>query len=241
MRVSIHQPHYLPWLPYLGKIVQSDIFILLDDVEFTRNGWQNRNKIKTAQGPLVLTVPVKHKLGQWIQQVEVSDQSWRKKHWASFQQAYRKAPYFEQYRAELEAFWSVPWQGLSQPCCSMIEWLLQKLEVAPKVLRSSQLQVESRSSQRLVQLVKAAGGSGYLSGRHALQAYLDPHVFEPEGLELTLFDWSCPAYPQLHGEEFLSNLAALDALLNLGPKKTLQIAREGGRVERFSSDKPGTF
>lgn len=235
VRVSIHQPHYLPWLPYLGKIASSDCFVILDDVEFTRNGWQNRNKIKTAQGPLVLTVPVKQKLGQHISQVEVADNGWRKKHWASLQQAYRKAPFFAPYEADLQGFYANPWPNLVDPCSAMIEWLLATLGLPIQVVRSSTLGITSTSTRRLVDIVRQVGGDGYLSGSHALQAYLDPQVFADESMPLHLFDWSCPTYAQLHGG-FTANLAALDCLFHVGPERTREIALQGSSQRVYGQD-----
>lgn len=234
MRVSIHQPHYLAWLPYLGKIVQSDCFVLLDDVEFTRNGYQNRNRIKTAQGPLVLTAPVKQKLAQKILEVEVPDNGWRKKHWASIQQAYRKAPYFERYQSELKAFFAEPWPNLADPLCAMLEWLVKALGCDIRVVRSSTLGIQTTSSRRLVEIVRALGGTSYLSGSHALQAYLDADVFQDDGLDLELFDFKCPVYPQLHGE-FIGNLAALDSLFNVGPEATRELTRQGGSIRIYTT------
>lgn len=237
MRVSIHQPHYLAWLPYLGKIARSDVFIILDDVEFTRNGYQNRNRIKTAQGPLTLTAPVKQKLAQKIMDVAVAEDGWRKKHWASIQQAYRKAPYFKRYEAEVHAFYAEPWANLTDPVSAMLEWLIGAVGHKARVLRSSSLDVTSSSTQRLVELVRAVGGTSYLSGAHALQAYLDPTIFEQNGMPLELFDWNCPTYAQIHGE-FVPNLAALDALFNVGPEATLELARQGGRIRVYDAPDP---
>lgn len=229
MRVSIHQPHYLAWLPYLGKIMHSDCFVLLDDVEFTRNGYQNRNRIKTAQGPLTLTVPVKQKLAQKICEVEVPDGGWRKKHWASLQQAYARAPFFERYRRELADFFDAPWSDLAGPTCAMLEWLMAALGGGVRVVRSSSLGIETTSTQRLVDIVRNLGGTSYLSGSHALSAYLDAEVFRSNGLALELFDFNCPVYPQLHGD-FEGNLATLDALLMLGPEATRELVQRGGSV-----------
>ena len=229
MRVSIHQPHYLAWLPYLGKIMHSDCFVLLDDVEFTRNGFQNRNRIKTAQGPLVLTVPVKQKLSQKILQVEVPDDGWRKKHWTTLQQAYAKAPFFAAYREPLQSFFAQPWPNLADPTCAMLEWLLEALGGGIRVVRSSSLGIETSSTQRLVDIVRAVGGTSYLSGAHALQAYLDPAIFQANHLPLELFDFSCPVYTQTFGD-FVPNLAALDALFQVGPETARELARQGGSV-----------
>lgn len=200
---------------------------------FTRNGYQNRNRIKTAQGPLTLTVPVRQKLAQKILDVAVPEDGWRKKHWASIQQAYRKAPYFNDYEAQLGAFYAEAWANLSDPVSAMLEWLIGAVGHRARVVRSSSLGVSSSSTQRLVELVRAVGGSSYLSGAHALQAYLDPAVFEQNGMALELFDWSCPEYAQLHGE-FVPNLAALDALFNVGPEATLELARQGGSIRAYS-------
>lgn len=234
MLVTIHQPHYLPWLPYLGKIASSDAFILLDDVDFTRNGWQNRNKIKTAQGPLVLTVPVEQKLGQTIQHTRVSPGNWQRKHWSSLRQAYAQAPHFAHYAQQLEAFYTSPWQELCGPVCDMITWLMGQLGMSQKVVRSSELQISTSSTQRLIDLVKAVGGTGYLSGSFALSAYLEPDLFAAQGLELQLYDWKCPEYSQLHPQPgFVTNLATLDALFNVGPQATLSLLHEGSRLRSY--------
>ena len=99
MKISIHQPQYIPWLPYFLKIANSDCFIFLDSVDFQKNGIQNRNKIKTAQGEQWLTVPVKQHLGQKIYDTAIDDsKNWKKKHWQTIKQCYSKAPLFSLYR-----------------------------------------------------------------------------------------------------------------------------------------------
>ena len=234
MVVSIHQPHYLLWLPYLSKIVHSDSFIVLDDVEFTKNGYQNRNQIKTSQGALVLSVPVKQKLAQTIEQVQVLDDGWRKKHWSSIRQAYARAPFFSTYEAELASFYEEPWPNLVEPVTAMTVWLLQALRLSIPVVRSSSLAVKTSSSQRLVDLVRKVGGDTYLSGSFALSAYLDPLAFQGSGVALQLFDWSSQPYQQLHSSRgFVPNLAALDALLNLGPEATVELLKSGGRSRLY--------
>src|ERR1039458_5289923 len=98
MLVSVHQPHYLPWLRYPESIARSDLFIVLDDADFNRNGWQNRNKIKTRQGSHILTVPVHQKLKMPICEVEISAQPWGRKHWLTLTQTYSSAAYFGLYK-----------------------------------------------------------------------------------------------------------------------------------------------
>ena len=110
MRVSIHQPQYLPWLPYFQKIEESDLFIFLDNVDFQKNGLQNRNQIKTANGAQWLTVPVKQSLGQKIVETRIANSNlWRKKHWQTIRQNYGKAQAFSQYERQLEHFYTRDW------------------------------------------------------------------------------------------------------------------------------------
>lgn len=230
MLVSIHQPHYLPWLPYLAKILASDLFIVLDDVMFTRNGWQNRNRIYAAQGPQLLSVPVKQKLGQLLHATEVLEDGWRRKHLASLQQAYSKAPQWATLGPELTRFYADPWPDLATPLCAMLEWHLEKLGCSIPMVRSSELGVSTQSTQRLVDLVRKVGGSAYLSGSFALEAYLDPEVFAREEMPLWLFDWECPEYSQGPRPTFVPNLATLDALLWEGGAACRSLLQKGAKT-----------
>ena len=106
MKVSIHQPQYLPWPPYFKKIDEADLFIILDSVDFQKNGLQNRNQIKTSQGAHWLTVPVEQHLGQKISEVRIQNSpNWRKKHWQAIQQNYSKAPFYSTYIEELRGIY----------------------------------------------------------------------------------------------------------------------------------------
>src|SRR5436190_10333101 len=98
MLIAIHQPHYLPWLRYFEKIARSDIFIVLDDVQYEKNGFQNRNKIKTGQGWMYLTVPVRKPTQRPLVEIEIDNGiGWREKHRRALEMNYCKAPYFERY------------------------------------------------------------------------------------------------------------------------------------------------
>jgi hypothetical protein len=235
MLVSIHQPHYLPWLPYLSKVLNSELFVVLDDVAFTRNGWQNRNRIKTAQGPHILTVPATQKLGDTIREVSVPDNGWRKKHWSTLSQAYTRAPHWGEYRQALEDFYSPPWPDLTGPVHDMLKWHFKALERPVPSILSSSLNVQSTSTRRLVEIVRAVGGTGYLSGSFALEVYLDPREFAAAGLDLWLFDWKCPEYSQLYPSQgFSPNLACVDALLCLGSAGCNEILQQGGSLRRYA-------
>lgn len=222
MIVAIHQPHYLPWLRYFEKMARCDVFVALDDVEFTRNGWQNRNRILTARGPLTLTVPVQHKLGQRICDVRLADGAWARKHEATLAQAYRGLD------EDLKALYRTPWETLVELNMAMLDWHMRRLGLTTPVVRSSELGVPGRATERLVHLVKAVGGTSYLTGAYAIGVYLEPRLFEEAGIGLKIFEWTCPEYPQrLPG--FHKDLATVDLLLTHGDESR-RILASGARV-----------
>src|ERR1043166_1099702 len=155
MLVSIHQPHYLPWLRYFEKIARSDVFILLDDVQYEKNGFQNRNKIKTAQGWSYLTVPVRRPTQRCIRDIELVDDGWREKHRRAIEMNYRRAPFFAKYWPELEAIYRHEWANLGELNAGMLTVFLHQLEIGTRVERSSALSVQGQSSERLVDLCRA--------------------------------------------------------------------------------------
>ena len=111
MILAIHQLHYLPWLRYFHKIASADVFVVLDNIQFNKNGWQNRNKIKTDQGELILTVPVLHKMGQSLAEVEIDNkQPWRRKHWGAISNHYRKATFFKEHEPFLRGIYEKDWR-----------------------------------------------------------------------------------------------------------------------------------
>src|SRR3990170_6236967 len=98
MLAAIHQLHYLSWLRYLEKVARADVFVVLDDVQYTKNGFQNRTKIKQASGWMYLTVPVRAHAGQHLREVECAPvPGWRERHWGALQSNYGRAPYFGQH------------------------------------------------------------------------------------------------------------------------------------------------
>ena len=217
MLVAIHQPHYLPWLRYFEKIARADVFILLDTVQFTKNDWQNRNKIKTAAGPTVLTVPVHAKLGQPLKDIRIDNSApWRKKHASTLRQSYAKAPFFDLVCPLVERTYSREWTFLNELNRSMLDGVLELLGVGTRVVAASEFDVDGEATERLVNLIEAVGGRRYYSGAYAAEAYLDVDLFARAGIGLELQHWQAPTYSQLHGP-FIPDLAILDLLMNCGP------------------------
>lgn len=234
MLISIHQSHYLPSLDYVDKIARSDLFVVLDDVDFTRHSWQNRNRLKSAEGSTLLTVPVLHKLGQKISDVRIRpDRHWRRKHWRTIQHLYGSAPFFEQHGPALKSFYERDWERLYELNDAMLRWTLKAAGITTPVVRSSELKVAARSTERLVRLVRKAGGTGYLSGRVALEQRLDVDLFAKAGTKLHVQHWRSPQYPQRYSKVgYVPDLAFLDLLLMKGPDAVRQLAR-GSYVEPF--------
>ncbi len=229
MLVSIHQPHYLPWLRYVDKLARSECFLLLDDVQYCRGGWQNRQYVKTAFGRQLLTVPVHERFGGRVCDVRIAGDSWRRKHWQTLLQSYGRSEFWD---PSLEVFFNVAADSLSAFSAAMLSHLLEQLAVQVPVLCTSRLDVRSTATQRLIDLVKAVDGTAYLTGAHALQEYLDPTRFKDQKIALYLYEWTCPRYAQRHGE-FIPDLATLDLLLSEGPERAREVLSEGGRVRRY--------
>lgn len=217
MLVGIHQLHYLPWLRYMEKIARCDVFIVLDNIQFNKNGWQNRNRIKTAQGEFLLTVPVLAKAGQRLDEVSIENSAlWGKKHWRTIEQSYRKAPYFSDYSGFLEDTYAASWETLNSLNRHMLEYYVDALGICTRIAYSSELDVPGEATERLINLIRAVDGTHYYSGAFALETYLDAGMLKGAGIELELQEWAAPHYPQLYGT-FIPDLSIVDLLMNCGP------------------------
>jgi len=218
MKVSIHQPQYLPWLPYLLKIEESDLFIFLDTVDFQKNGLQNRNRIKTAQGGQWLTVPVNQRLGQKIREVQIENASgWRRKHVQTIQQCYGKAGAFDEFAGDLDALYAREWQELSELNIELTMLMLKWMGITTPTTRSSRMSATGAASELVLNLCREAGATCYVSGTGG-KDYLDEAAFRQAGVEILYRGPVLPeSYPQLYPNAgFLNDLSALDLLLNCG-------------------------
>ena len=219
MKVAIHQPQYIPWLPYFCKIDECDLFIFLDSVDFQKNGLQNRNQIKTAQGAQWLTVPVRHRLGQKINEIGIEDGSgWRRKHWQTLRQAYGKAAAFANYEAELAAVFEKPWARLSDLNIEITAMMMRWMGISTPTATSSTMQAKGTASDLVLNLCLEAGATHYVSGTGGLN-YLDADAFAAAGVGLDFRPAVFPGtYPQQHQRAgFLNDLSAVDIVLNCGP------------------------
>jgi len=224
MIVAIHQPQYLPWLGYFDKMQQADVFCYLDNVQYKKNEWQNRNRIKTAGGWQWLTVPVSYRFPQKINEVKINHAAkWAHKHLQALLTNYSKAPFYKEYIDRFENAYTKKYEKLSDLNIHLIEMLRDILGLSQKAtLIASQLSTSTDPTRRLIELCRAAGGDTYLAGRDGAR-YMDLDLFADSGIKVVFQDFNHPAYPQLFGN-FESHLSVVDLLFNCGPE-SMEIIR----------------
>jgi len=226
VKVAIHQPHYLPWLGYLAKWCAADVFVFLDTVQYEKNGWQNRNRIRTAAGAHWLTVPVHAHLGTPIAEVPVdATQPWRARHLRAIEHAYARAAHLATHHAGLRALLDVQWTQLARLAVASAEWLARALGITTPVRLASSLGVDGEDATgRLVEICKAVGADTYLAGGHGTR-YMDAERFRAAGIRVLYQHYEHPVYAQQHGE-FVPFLSGVDLLLTHGDE-SLSILRRG--------------
>jgi hypothetical protein len=225
MRIGIHQLMYLPWLGLFDRILKCDLFILLDNVAYSKNYFLNRNKIKTANGSLWLTIPVllKGNFNIKINEVEIDNRNdWRKKHLMSIYYSYSNAKYFDNFIVSVEDFYKQEWKYLVDASAFMLSTLLKLLDINTPVKMASALGAQGKKEDLILDICKLVGADEYLSGPDG-RNYLNPALWQERQIVVKYHDYQHPRYPQLHGE-FLSHLSIIDLLFNCGPD-SLQILR----------------
>lgn len=228
MLVTIHQPNYLPWAGFFHKWLISDVFIILDTVQYHKNEWQNRNRIKTANGAQWLTVPVSYRLPQTIQEVGIASPGWARKQISAIEQAYARAPYLNTCWPELREVLLQPWERVSELNIAVIRTLGEMLGCrAPLYLASEMETVSTDPTGRLISLCQELAGDAYLSGREG-RGYLEAERFSEAGIDLWFQEVEASHYPQLHGS-FISHLSVIDMLFNLGPATSEIILQMGDK------------
>lgn len=215
MILSIHQPAYLPWLGYFDKLARSDVFVFLDNVQFEKNSFINRNRIKTPQGALMLTVPVRSRghTASTLKETELDNsRHWKSKHLKSIFLNYRAAPRFDACYPKLEALYAADDALLADMCFRQLQFWLRELGVEKKVVRASSLPLTSRKSELVLDICRYFGADRYISGALG-RDYLDEEKFADAGIRIEYQDYRHPVYPQLHGE-FLPCMGIVDFWMN---------------------------
>ncbi len=221
MNCVILQPSYIPWRGYFHQVQKADVFVFLDDVQFDKRGWRNRNRIKTPQGGKWLTIPV-HSKGHQIEhtpihQIEICrDEDWGRKHWLILQQHYGKAPHFRCYRELLGRFYSRRDVLLADFTIDLTIQIAGELGLQnTRFLRSSTLGVTGVKTDRLLNVLAKVNATHYISGPSA-RDYIEADKFAAAGITLEFMTYDYPEYPQLY-PPFDPQVSILDLLFMTGP------------------------
>ena len=219
-RVAIVQSSYIPWKGYFDLIRAADEFILLDDVQFTKRDWRSRNRIKTKDGLLWLSIPV-HTKGRYEQRIldtTISDPSWARTHWQTIRSAYARAPHFDTYAPVFEQLYRTPTSDrLSLVNHALIVAACSALAISTPITWSEAYHPRDGRNERLIDLCVKSGATEYLSGP-AARGYLDERAFNDAGITVRFADYDgYPQYPQLHGP-FEHAVSVLDLLFCTGPR-----------------------
>ena len=214
MIVTIHQPDFLPWLGFFDRWEKSDLYIVLDDVQFIRRGWHHRDKIKTQNKIKWLTVPVQKKgrYHQAIKEVKIDHQeNWSQKHLKTIQMAYKKAPNFDFVFGKLSEIYNREYNLLIEFNMDLLRLCSKMLDIDTPLVFASDFNVKSTGGQRLVDLVQSVGGKEYLAGSGS-RDYLDEELFKKVGISVRWQEFEHPVYKQLYGS-FEHRLSVLDFLM----------------------------
>ena len=234
-RALIHQPNYLPGLSYFDKIARADVFVILDNVQYAKRNWTNRNRIKTPAGSHWLTVPVQSK-GRYTQMVSETlvdgSRPWAYEHVTALQLNYGRASFFSTYAKEL-------FEAIEQPCteladlnCRLIELLCRQLGIETEAVSASSLglsddTVRAGASELLAGICELVRADTYLSGPGG-RNYMDMEPFRRSRIEVVFHEYRHPVYDQLFGP-FEPNLSVCDLLFNEGPR-SVDILRSGSQL-----------
>lgn len=215
MIVSAHQPAYLPWLGYFDKIKRSEIFVFLDTVQYEKNSYTNRNKIKTKDGTIWLSIPVikTDHLEKTMKEMPIDKNShWQRKHLSSIQMSYSKAPHFKELYPKLQELYSREYDYLVDATWDHLMFWLDVLGIHTKIIKSSELDVHSKKSDFVFDLCKAVNADYYISGALGRE-YMEVEKFNEAGIQVEFQDYQHPVYNQLFGD-FVPNMGIVDFSMN---------------------------
>jgi hypothetical protein len=236
MRVAAHQPHAFPWLGYLHKVANCDLFVVMDDLQFEAQNYQNRNRVKVNNGTTWLTVP----LVRGAQTERICDkriapslspkEHWQRRIWATLCTHYGKTDHFADFRTTLEEVFTRSWERLIDFDLHMLKLMCGWLRITTPIVLGSTLELQGQKSERIIHLCQRVGASAYYSGKGGSQSYLDISAFERAGIVVEWQTFDHPVYDQRFPElGFMKNLAALDFLFNCGAEDCSRVLHQPDR------------
>ena len=226
MKIGTIQSNFLPWRGYFDFIREVDLFIIHDDVQYTKGDWRNRNKIKTPHGAQWITVPVHYRqTDQLIEETDIDNSKlWARGMLNKIKNSYQKAPHFEPYFSELSDLMLEPAGTISDLNLRLIQWVCSHLEIKTPLTFSHEYNPQGAKTERLIGILKQVNATTYLSGPSA-QAYLEPELFEQAGICLEYKVYDYPEYEQLY-PPFEPAVSVIDLLFMVGKEAKKYLDKE---------------
>ena len=237
--ITIHQPEHLPWLGFFNKIAKADIFVILDNVQFEKNYFQNRNKIMGTNGVQWINIPTSTKghmdsnLSRMKISVDGVNRKWKDKYLRTIRMSYGKHPYFSMVFPVLEHAINLDTEYLCEINMSIIRGFAERLDIRPDYVRASEMDLDGAKSDLILDICKKAGADVYIAGSSG-RDYLDVERFREAGITVKYNDYKHPVYEQRKAKEFQSHLAALDLFMNCGWDEGKRVLMEGN--EKLSNE-----
>ena len=213
--IAIHQSQFLPWVPYFYKMLKADIFVILDDVQFQKNGVQNRNKIKTPKGAAWLTVPVSLQFGSKINEVTISNIVEYERVSDILITNYKRSIYFHKIYTMIKRIFDKKINNLNELNISLLDQVLEMLGKRPTIYYSSTLKISEKKDDLVIEIIKHFKDKEYLSGAGAFK-YMDLNKFKKAGIKVYTYEFVYNEYRQLWNKRvgFLNDLSIIDLMFN---------------------------
>lgn len=233
--VAIHQPEYLPWLGFFKKLMNCEVFVFLDDAQFEKKGWQNRNRIRTKAGTTLLSIPVHAHSYPKINEITIdNDKNWSSRHQKSILYNYAATPYFKEFRDFIDSVFEKKFERLIDLNTKIIKFVMNELDIQTKIIFSSDLKISKKGSDRVLDICKAIDADYYITGTSWAQSNLVIEEFEKSNIEVEFQEFQHPVYKQIHGK-FIPEMSIIDLLFNEGKVRAKKILQNS--VVKTSHDK----
>ena len=214
--IAIHQPEYLPWLGFFKKMMNSELFVLLDDVQFEKKSWQSRNRIRTKNGTAFLSVPIHAHLDSKLNDVKIDNtKNWAVKHRKSILFNYTNTPYFDEFSSAIELIFAKKFEFLIELNYEIIKFVMKELEIKSEIIFSSKLKIPQKGSDKVLNICKAVNADYYITGTTWAKKYLKIEDFKKSNISVEFQEFQHPIYKQIH-KEFIPKMSIIDLLFNEG-------------------------
>lgn len=226
--ITIHQPEAFPWLGFFHKMSQADQYVFLDNVQYRKNYFQNRNQFLTHTGTTYLSIPLTIPESKLIKDIKIKNElPWKKQHLDTIYHTYLHAPFFKQHYEFLTEHYSKNIEFLADFNIQIISYIKDFLKIKAEFIRASQLKAEGGSTELLLNICQELEATTYLSGRDG-RNYLDLQLFSNANIEVIFHDFTHPSYVQHNRkDEFVPFMSTFDLLFNYSQDDCINIIKKG--------------